>query len=88
MAHTVEFKKSGRKVEWEVRFESILDLAEAHGIEIENDCRQGYCGSCMVRLESGKVEMSADDALDESDRKNGMILSCTAVPVSDIVVDA
>jgi glycine betaine catabolism B len=87
MPHQVEFKQSGKKVTWSDQYESILDLAEAHGVDIDNDCRQGYCGSCMVKLLSGKVEMSADDGLDESDRKSGMILSCTAVPLTDIVVD-
>jgi glycine betaine catabolism B len=87
MAFQVEFKKSGKKVQWDAQFESILELAEASGIQIDNDCRQGYCGSCMVKLLAGEVEMGADDALDDSDRKSGMILSCTAVPLSDIVVD-
>ena len=87
MPYQVEFRKTGKKVNWSDQFESILELAEANGIDIDNDCRQGYCGSCMVKLVSGKVEMSADDGLDESDRKDGMILSCTAIPLSDIVVD-
>jgi hypothetical protein len=60
----VEFRKSGKKVDWSDQFESILELAEANGIDIDNDCRQGYCGSCMVKLASGKVEMSSDDGLD------------------------
>jgi ferredoxin len=42
----------------------------------------------MVKLLSGKVDMTSDDGLDETDRKNGMILSCSAVPLSDIVIEA
>ena len=42
----------------------------------------------MVKVLSGEVEMTADDGLDEADRKNGMILSCSAVPLSDIVIEA
>ncbi|MEE4609384.1 MAG: 2Fe-2S iron-sulfur cluster binding domain-containing protein [Desulfobacteraceae bacterium] len=87
MAHNVEFKKSGKSVAWSSKYESILELAEANGITIDNDCGQGICGTCMVRLLSGKVEMAVDDGLDESDRKAGMILSCTAVPLSDIVLE-
>ena len=61
MAHNVEFKKSGKTVAWNNKYESILALAEDHGIAIDNDCGQGICGTCMVRLLSGKVEMEADD---------------------------
>jgi len=88
MAFQVEFTKSGKKVEWNDKYESILELAEAQGISIDNDCRQGYCGTCMVKLLSGKVDMTSDEGLDETDRKNGMILSCSAVPLSDIVIEA
>ena len=88
MGFQVEFKKSGKKAEWNEKYESLLELAEAEGIEIGNSCRQGYCGTCMVKLLSGEVQMSADDALDDVDREQGMILSCSAVPVSDIVIEA
>lgn len=88
MAFRVEFKKSGKKAEWNNKYESILELVEAQGISIDNDCRQGYCGTCMVKLLSGKVDMTSDDGLDETDRKNGMILSCSSVPLTDIVIEA
>jgi ferredoxin len=51
MAFTVEFKKSGKTIEWEERFGSILELAEDHGIEIDKNCRQGVCGTCAVKLD-------------------------------------
>lgn len=87
MAYTVEFKKSGKTVAWDNKYESILELAENNGITIDNDCGQGICGTCMVRLLSGKVEMAVDDGLDEADQEKGMILACTAVPLSDIVLE-
>jgi ferredoxin len=88
MAHKVEFKKSGKVIEWRDQYESILELAEANGIEIESDCRQGYCGSCMVKLLSGEVDMESTDGLDESDVDNKMILTCVAVPKTDVVLEA
>jgi ferredoxin len=88
MAFKVEFKKSGKKAEWNSKYESILELAEDQGIDIESACREGYCGTCMVKLSSGEVQMSSDDGLDEADRQKGMILSCSAVPISDIVIEA
>jgi ferredoxin len=88
MAYKIEFKKSGKIFEWESNFESILDFAEAKGIQLDSGCRVGVCGACKVHLLSGKVTMEVEDALDEEDRKGNMILICTAVPNSDLVIDA
>lgn len=63
-------------------------MAETHGIKFENECQQGFCGTCVVKLLSGEVKMETDDGLDEADRENGMILTCTAVPVTDITLKA
>jgi ferredoxin len=88
MALKVEFRKSGKVVEWDGKFESILELAEENGIEVESQCREGFCGTCMTRLLSGKVEMETTDGLMPDDEKAGMILLCQAVPKTDIVLDA
>jgi len=88
MAPKVEFKKSGKVLDWSDTFESILELAEDNGIEIESECRQGYCGTCMVKLLSGEVDMENTDGLDDSDIENNMILTCSAVPKTDVVLEA
>ena len=88
MALTVEFKKSGKVVEWRDGFESILELAEEHGIEIDNVCRQGFCGTCMTKLLSGEVHMEVTDALEDADIERNMILPCVAIPITDVVIDA
>ena len=88
MAYQVEFKKSGKTVAWSDNFDNLLELAQSNGIEIESECEQGFCGTCMVKLLSGEVTMEADDGLDDTDRENGMILTCTAVPTSDVVLEA
>lgn len=88
MAYQVTFKKSGKTIVWNDQFDSILELAHNNGIEIESDCEQGFCGACMVKLLSGSVEMEVEDGLDDTDRDNGMILTCTAVPTSDIELEA
>jgi len=35
---------------------NILETALALGIEVENDCRDGICGSCTTRILSGTVD--------------------------------
>lgn len=68
--------------------QTVLELSEELSIGIENSCRVGTCGVCKVKMTSGEVEMSIDDALDEEDKANGTILACQAKPMSEITVEA
>ena len=55
--------------------DNILDKALALGIDVENDCREGICGSCVTAIISGegdhrdlvmtKKEHAANDAADD-----------------------
>ncbi len=86
MALTVKFKKSQRTVDWEDRFDSILELAHEHGVEIDSECMQGFCGTCKTALLEGEVDMETTDGLEDEDQN--MILPCVAVPTTNIVIDA
>lgn len=88
MSLKVEFAKSGKTIAWSDAYDSLLELAEKEGIEIENNCRQGVCGECKVKLLSGKVSMETTDGLDFEDEQENMILPCVAVPETDVVIDA
>lgn len=67
---------------------TILYAADEAGIFIDNACRSGTCGSCRVKLASGAVRMSAEDALTSEDKAEGYILACQAEISGDVVVDA
>ncbi len=67
---------------------TVLEAADDNGIEIDNSCRSGTCGSCMVKLLSGQVSMEVEDALEPEDKANGYILACQAVATKDVVVEA
>jgi glycine betaine catabolism B len=84
----IQFQKSDKTLEWDDRFENVLDLAEANGIQLENACRVGVCGTCKVKLLSGEVYMETEDGLQDEDRNQNMILPCVAVPKTDLVIDA
>ena len=88
MAFKIEFKKSGKTIEWDSSFGNILDFAEARGIQIESGCRIGICGACKVKLLSGRVVMETEDGLNDEDKANNMILPCVATPETDLVIDA
>lgn len=88
MEYTIKFQTSDKILKWDDRFESILELAEENGIDIEYECRQGICGTCKVKLLSGEVDMETEDGLEDEEIQNGFILTCVSVPKSDIVLEA
>lgn len=87
MTIQVEFKASGKTVKWNDSYESILELAEANGVEIETQCEAGVCGTCKTKMISGKVDMEVQDGLEEEDVAQNMILPCVAVPLTDLVLE-
>lgn len=88
MSYQVEFRKSGKTLEWNDHFISILEFAEGNGLKPDHQCRMGNCGTCKTRLLSGEVHMVNKRGLEEWDIAKGYILICVAVPKSDIVLDA
>ncbi|HTO54158.1 MAG TPA: ferredoxin--NADP reductase [Myxococcota bacterium] len=58
--------------------ESLLAAARRAGLEPSFSCEEGYCGSCMAQLRSGKVQMRVHDALTAKDLAKGWILACQA----------
>ncbi|MGK7872781.1 MAG: 2Fe-2S iron-sulfur cluster-binding protein [Xenococcaceae cyanobacterium] len=85
---TVVFAKSGKTVTCDGQ-DSILDIAEEEGIEIDSSCRSGVCGTCKVLKREGEVKYEGDpEALDESEQEEGQILTCISYPVGRVVIDA
>jgi ferredoxin len=81
----VTFSKSGRSVPWDRDAESLLEFAEAHGVDISFGCRYGDCGTCMTRLIRGAVEyLHPTGALPDT----GTCLPCSCKPETDIELDA
>lgn len=67
---------------------SLLEIAENVGIEIPRNCTSGNCGTCMARLISGEVPLSADlPGLDEDLIEDGAILTCVGVPYGSCDID-
>jgi len=65
----------------------ILDRAEEEGIELPWGCRAGSCGSCTARLVAGRVDLEEQGALDDEHLERGLILLCSARPLSDCVIE-
>lgn len=68
--------------------ETVADAAYRLGINIPLDCRDGACGTCKCRVESGAYDGGSyiEDALTEEEAASGLALACQARPQSDLVV--
>lgn len=66
--------------------QTLLDAAEAHGLEIPSLCRAGVCGTCRTRVVEGQVDCDGG-ILDAEDRAAGYVLACVASPRSDCVIE-
>jgi ferredoxin-NADP reductase len=66
----------------------ILDVADEIGVEIDNSCREGTCGTCRVKLISGSVTMAVEDGLEPGDKENNIILACQAKATGNVEVEA
>jgi CDP-4-dehydro-6-deoxyglucose reductase len=70
--------------------ESVLTAALRAGIGLPYGCKNGACGSCKGKLQSGSVSHRPHQprALTEEEQAQGMALFCCAVPQGDLVIEA
>jgi benzoate/toluate 1,2-dioxygenase reductase subunit len=68
--------------------ETIADACYRAGINIPLDCRDGVCGTCKCRVESGQYDRGTylEDALTEQEVAEGLALACQTRPKTDLVV--
>ncbi len=85
-SHTLRFKRCNKVVVVSAD-QSILDAADAAGVEIPSMCRAGACGTCRTRVLEGEVAGDFD-MIEEEERAQGYVLSCVARPVKNCVIDA
>ncbi|AIR85602.1 MULTISPECIES: class I ribonucleotide reductase maintenance protein YfaE [Pantoea] len=51
----VILRSSGSRLECAEDHPNLLVALEAHNVCVEFQCREGYCGSCRMRLLKGEV---------------------------------
>jgi NAD(P)H-flavin reductase/ferredoxin/2-polyprenyl-6-methoxyphenol hydroxylase-like FAD-dependent oxidoreductase len=67
--------------------QSILDVAEEHGVSIVNECQSGICGTCVATCASGDYQMGRTEGLSDVERTARKILTCQTFVDSDCVID-
>jgi ferredoxin-NADP reductase/MOSC domain-containing protein YiiM/ferredoxin len=80
----VTFARSRLAVRWDVRFGSLLELAEACSVPVRWSCRTGVCHNCESGLIDGSLRYSPQP-IDPA--AEGIALICCSSPVSDIELD-
>jgi len=79
----IVFAQSNQTFTWQADTESILDFAEANGLNPPYSCRQGICGTCECRILEGEVEYQTTP---ETTVKDGSVLICISKPKTAKVV--
>ena len=67
---------------------TLLEISEEAGINIDFECRSGICGRCKTRLLAGSVDMEVQDALDDADKSENLILLCQARSTGNVTIEA
>jgi len=80
----VDFARSGVTATWDPACETILDLAEKHGLSPDYSCRSGICHTCICKLVEGEIEY-LEEPLDPPDP--GHVLICCSKPKSRLVIE-
>lgn len=80
---SVRLRRSDVAFPWFPASGTLLDAADAAGIRLPSGCRAGQCENCCLRVVSGEVaHLSAYDGPPTH------CLTCRAVPLSDLVIEA
>jgi ring-1,2-phenylacetyl-CoA epoxidase subunit PaaE len=63
--------------------QTILDAANAAGLQPPYSCTVGVCTTCRAKVTKGSVEMLEREGLSDSEIEEGYVLTCQSIPTSN-----
>lgn len=66
--------------------QSIADVLREHGISVQTDCEEGYCGTCLTHYLEGEP-VHRDTVLDDGDREDYVMICCARARSDLLVLD-
>ena len=79
----IEFAQSGKTLTWNKGDGTILEFAEANGINPAFSCRVGVCLTCSCKIQSGEVAYQEEPSGTPDD---GEVLICISQPKTEKIV--
>lgn len=61
---------------------TVLQTARMAGLKAPYSCETGSCGTCIAKVVEGSARMLNNDALDDDEVEEGLILTCQSLPTS------
>ena len=61
----------------------LLDSLKAKGVDLPYGCKYGGCITCAAKLINGRVNQTAQVALNNRQLNNGYVILCVARPITD-----
>jgi ferredoxin-NADP reductase/MOSC domain-containing protein YiiM/ferredoxin len=81
---SVSFARSGITVPWDLKFASLLELAEVCDVPVRWSCRTGVCHTCITGMIGGSVSYNPEPLERPA---SGNVLVCCSQPTADVVID-
>ena len=75
---------NGQQVIFTDKHQTLLECLEQQNIEVHYHCRDGFCGACRVKLNSGQINYPNGEPLAFVGEDE--ILPCCCIPTSNITV--
>lgn len=64
---------------------TLLQMARMAGLKAPSSCETGSCGTCIAQVTEGEARLLNNDALDEDEVAEGLVVTCQAIPTSPTI---
>ena len=81
----IEITINQQKVAFQQEDKTLLNCLEKHDVEVHYHCRDGFCGACRIKLNSGQVLYPNGEPL--AFVGDDEILPCCCIPITNISIE-